>query len=189
VKNPVPRRDWDEAHLINAAVDIHHDDPAFGYRFIAGELEAAGIAASENRVQRLCSQQRIWSVFARKRGLSRKAGPPVHDDLVQRDFTASRPDQLWLTDITEHPPRRGEAVPVRRQGRLLRADRGLLDGLPDESLPRSVRAAERDRAARASRHGRGALRQGPPSSAPTPTSGCCATAGWPGPWDEPGPAC
>jgi hypothetical protein len=26
--NPVGQRDWDDAHLINAAVDIHHDDPA-----------------------------------------------------------------------------------------------------------------------------------------------------------------
>jgi len=36
--DPVSQRDWDDAHLINAAVDIHHDDPAFGYRFIGDEL-------------------------------------------------------------------------------------------------------------------------------------------------------
>jgi transposase InsO family protein len=102
-RNPVPRRDWDEAHLINAAIDLHHDDPAFGYRFIADEF-----AARENRVARLCSRQRIWSVFAKKRGLGRKAGPPVHDDLVNRQFAAARPDELWLTDITEHPTAEGK---------------------------------------------------------------------------------
>jgi transposase InsO family protein len=107
-KNPVSDRDWADAHLINAAVDIHHDDPAFGYRFIADELADRGLPAGENRVARLCSQQRIWSVFAKKRGLSCKPGPPVHDDLVQRQFTASRPDQLWLTDITEHPTGEGK---------------------------------------------------------------------------------
>jgi putative transposase len=107
-KNPVPKRGWDEAHLINAALDIHRDDPAFGYRFIADELPARGITAGENKVARLCSQQRIWSVFASKRGLSRKAGPPVHDDLVRRAFTAAAPDQLWLTDITEHPTAEGK---------------------------------------------------------------------------------
>jgi putative transposase len=101
-KNPISRRDWDDAHLINAALDIHHDDPAFGYRFIADELGELGITVGENRVQRLCSQQRIWSVFAKKRGLNRKAGPPVHDDLVDRKFTAAGPNLLWLTDITEH---------------------------------------------------------------------------------------
>ncbi|WP_433579236.1 IS3 family transposase [Nocardia brasiliensis] len=102
-QSPVSQRDWDDAHLIDAARDIHADDPGFGYRFIADELGDRGIRAGENRVQRLCSQQRIWSsVFARKRGLSRRAGPPVHDDLVAREFTAHAPNLLWLTDITEH---------------------------------------------------------------------------------------
>ncbi len=26
----------------------------------------------------------------------------MHDDLVRRDFTAARVNELWLTDITEH---------------------------------------------------------------------------------------
>ncbi len=58
-EEPVSQRDWDDAHLINAALDIHTDDPEFGYRFIA-------------------------------------------DDLVRRDFTATGPNRLWLTDISEH---------------------------------------------------------------------------------------
>ena len=107
-KNPCSQRDWNDAHLINAALDIHHDDPAFGYRFISDELADAGIKASEKRVWRLCSQQRIWSIFAKKRGLRRKAGPPVHDDLVARNFTTDRPNALWLTDITEHQTDQGK---------------------------------------------------------------------------------
>src|SRR5919112_1362294 len=63
---PCSDRDWGDAQLINAALDIHHDDPAFGYRFIADELPAHGITAGANRVARLCTQQRIWSVFAKK---------------------------------------------------------------------------------------------------------------------------
>jgi transposase InsO family protein len=101
-RNPVSGRDLEEAHLINAALDVHDDDPAFGYRFISDELADAGYVASERRVWRLCSQQGIFSVFAKKKGLSKRPGPPVHDDLVERDFTASRPNELWLTDITEH---------------------------------------------------------------------------------------
>lgn len=93
-RNPASRRDSGDAHLINTALDIHHDDPAFEYRFIADELSAHGITASENRGQRPSSQQRIFSAFAKKRGLTRKAGPPVDEDLVNRQFTASRPDQL-----------------------------------------------------------------------------------------------
>jgi hypothetical protein len=41
--HPVSARDWDEAHLINAAYDVHTDDPEFGHRFIADELHAAGL--------------------------------------------------------------------------------------------------------------------------------------------------
>jgi putative transposase len=107
LKRPFSERDWDDANVINAALDAHHDDPTFGYRFIKDELEKVGIIASENRVQRLCSLQRIWSLHAKKRGLNRKAGPPVHDDLIGKDFTATAPNQKWVTDITEHPTSEG----------------------------------------------------------------------------------
>jgi len=106
--HPVSDRDWSDAHLVNAAIDIHHDDPEFGYRFIADELPERGITAGRNRVQRLCSVQRIYSAHAKKRGAGRKPGPPVHDDLVERQFTAGRPNELWLTDITEHPTAEGK---------------------------------------------------------------------------------
>lgn len=91
-----------DAYLTNAAVDAHRNDPVLGYRFIADELAEAGHAVSERRVWRLCSQQRLFSVFSKKAGPRRRPGPPVHDDLVARRFTATRPNQLWLTDITEH---------------------------------------------------------------------------------------
>ena len=107
-QQPCSRRDLENAHLTNAAVDVYRDDPAFGYRFIADELEREGHRASENRVWRLCSEQRLWSLTSKKRGLARRPGPPVHDDLVERDFTAGRPNELWLTDITEHRTREGK---------------------------------------------------------------------------------
>lgn len=107
-KNPLTQRDWDDAHLINAAHDIHADDPAFGYRFIADELPGRGIVAGENKVARLCRQERLWSIFAKKRGLNRKAGPPVHDDLVDRQFCAAAANEVWLTDITEHRTDEGQ---------------------------------------------------------------------------------
>ena len=105
---PCSRRDLDNAYLTNAAVDVNHDDPAFGYRFIADELERLGHRASENRVWRLCSEQRLWSAHSKKRGLGRRPGPPVHDDLVERDFTVDAPNELWLTDITEHRTSEGK---------------------------------------------------------------------------------
>ncbi|GAA4554663.1 hypothetical protein GCM10023175_53110 [Pseudonocardia xishanensis] len=81
---------------------MHHDDPEFGYRFIADELTDQGWRASRNRVNRLCTLQQLWSVHARRRGSQRRPGPPVHDDLVGREFTAQAPDLLWFTDIERH---------------------------------------------------------------------------------------
>ena len=108
--NPVSDRDWDDAHTINAIIDIHADDPEFGYRFIADDLERAGQATSEGRVWRLCRENRVWSTTVKKgrRGSGKTPGPAVHDDLVCRNFTAGFLDEVWLTDITEHPTAEGK---------------------------------------------------------------------------------
>ncbi|MGW4489875.1 IS3 family transposase [Amycolatopsis sp. NPDC004368] len=106
--SPVSQRDWDDAHLIDTALEIHADDPADGYRFIADELARRGFTASENRVWRICSMQQIFSLHAKKKDRTRTAGPPVHDDLVRRDFTAGAPNVKWLTDITEHATSEGK---------------------------------------------------------------------------------
>ena len=108
LRSPVTRRDLDDAYLTNAAIDVHHDDPVFGYRFIADELHDAGYAASERRVWRICSEQEIFCSFSKRAGSSKRPGPAVHDDHVQRDFSASRPNEVWLTDITEHRTNTGK---------------------------------------------------------------------------------
>lgn len=56
---------------------------------------------------RICRDNNWWSVFGKKRGCIKKVGPPVHDDLVRRDFTATGPNRLWLTDVTEHATSEG----------------------------------------------------------------------------------
>lgn len=107
-RSPVSARDYDDAVLINAARDAHGDDPAFGYRFIADELQRQGHVASERRIWRLCSQEQLFSAFAKRKPYATRPGPPVHDDLVQRSFTATAPNQVWLTDITEHRTAEGK---------------------------------------------------------------------------------
>jgi putative transposase len=102
--DPICQRDLDDAHLVNAIVDIHADDPEFGYRFISDELERAGHEVGERRVQRLCREHKIWSTTTKKGRKNHKTpGPAVHDDHVNRDFSAPAPNLTWLTDITEHP--------------------------------------------------------------------------------------
>ena len=113
LRDPVSQRDWDDAHVIEVMREIHGDDPTLGYRFLADELADAGIAASENRAWRLARIAGLQASHHRRRGKGNKPGPAVHDDLlgvmddkgrVRHDFVAAatEPNQVWLTDITEH---------------------------------------------------------------------------------------
>jgi len=102
--NPVTHAELVEAYRANALFDAHGDDPEFGYRFLADEARDAGEVMAERTAWRICSANGWFSAFGKKpkRGKGTKAGPPVHDDLVQRDFAASAANELWLADITEH---------------------------------------------------------------------------------------
>ena len=101
--DPVTTAEYAEAHRANALFDAHKDDPEFGYRYLVEEAREAGQPMAERTAWRICSTNQWWSAFGkRKRGENGKAGPPVHDDLVGRIFTAPTPNALWLADITEH---------------------------------------------------------------------------------------
>ncbi|MFI6653821.1 IS3 family transposase [Streptomyces sp. NPDC050529] len=104
---PVTDAAVEEAYRSNALFDAHREDPEFGYRFLADEARVTGAGMADRTAWRICRDNRWWSVFGKKRGRVNKAGPPVHDDLVRRDFTADGPNRLWLTDITEHPTAEG----------------------------------------------------------------------------------
>ncbi|WP_103377149.1 IS3 family transposase [Streptomyces noursei] len=108
LEKPVASAVLEEAYRANALFDAHRDDPEFGYRFLADEARGAGAGMADRTAWRICRDNRWWSVFGKKRGRSKKAGPPVHDDLVSRNFTASGPNRLWLTDITEHATDEGK---------------------------------------------------------------------------------
>jgi putative transposase len=109
LSQPVTHAEITVAYRANALFDAHRDDPEFGYRFLAGEAADAGERMSERTAWRICRDNAWWSVFGKKRPKNaRRPGPPVHDDLVRRDFTAHAPNQLWLTDITEHPTGQGK---------------------------------------------------------------------------------
>ena len=107
---PVSAAELVEAHRANALFDAHGDDPEFGYRFLADEAADAGQLMARRTAWRICSANGWFSRFGKKptRGKGGKVGPPVHDDLVERDFTADAVNTLWLADITEHSTLEGK---------------------------------------------------------------------------------
>ncbi|MGX1249555.1 putative transposase [Streptomyces ambofaciens] len=108
--SPVTVSELAEAYRADALFDAHRDDPEFGHRFLLDEARVAGEPMAERTAWRICRDNGWWSVFGKRRGSGKnaKAGPPVHDDLVRRDFTAAGPNRLWLTDITEHATGEGK---------------------------------------------------------------------------------
>lgn len=106
---PIVDAQLEEAYLTNAIHTAHLDDPEFGYRFLADEVREGGHDVSDRVVWRICRDNGWWSSFGKPR--SRKGsgpGTPSHDDLVLRDFTAEAPNELWLSDITEHWTKEGK---------------------------------------------------------------------------------
>lgn len=102
--NPVTDALLEEACLTNVIFDA----PEFGYRFLADEISAVGFEVCDHTVWRICRDNGWWSVFGKKKSKKSTPGAPAHDDLVKRDFIARGPDELWLTDITEHWTREGK---------------------------------------------------------------------------------
>ena len=100
---PVTDAEIEQAYRANALHDAHHQDPEFGYRYLHEEAAETGQVMAARTAWRICSDNQWWSAFAKRRSKNgKRPGPPVHEDLVRRSFTASRPNELWLTDITEH---------------------------------------------------------------------------------------
>ena len=102
VKQPLSAREIADAQIIQVLRELHEDDPEGGYRVLADDLHDLGFVISERRVWRLCKIAGIQSTITTRKRRYQKAGAPVGDDLVQRDFTADGLDEKWLVDITEH---------------------------------------------------------------------------------------
>jgi transposase InsO family protein len=109
---PIPAAELAAAHRAPALFDAHRDDPEFGYRFLLDEARVAGEPMAERTAWRICSELGWWSAFGKRRGKNgKKPGPAVHDDLcavvdrhgvTRHEFRAEAPNELWLSDITEH---------------------------------------------------------------------------------------
>ncbi|MFZ2509545.1 MAG: IS3 family transposase [Gordonia sp. (in: high G+C Gram-positive bacteria)] len=116
--DPITPSEVVEAYRANALFDAHQDDPEFGHRLLADEARDNGEAMADRTAWRIASANGWFSAFGKpKRSKHRKPGPPVHDDLctvvdehgrTRHVFAADAPNELWLTDITEHRTAEGK---------------------------------------------------------------------------------
>lgn len=99
------RRQW----LTGLIREIHvASRGTYGYRRIHAELTMAmGIQVSSRLISVLMTQACIYGLPGPTR-VKRLRGVVTADDLVNRKFHRLRPNELWVTDITEHPTREGK---------------------------------------------------------------------------------
>ena len=99
VLGPVLRQLWSDNYRV------------YGARKLWKAARRAGWDVGRDQVARLMRDQGIEGVRRTKRVRTTKADPAAarHPDLVGRDFTATAPNQLWVTDLTYVPTWAGVA--------------------------------------------------------------------------------
>jgi putative transposase len=67
-----------------------------------------GLIVNTKLVRRIMGELGLRGLPGPKKGHKNLKNAPTCEDLVQRQFRADAPNQLWLTDITEHPTAEGK---------------------------------------------------------------------------------
>lgn len=111
-KRPASRRRQEDERLKPLILEAWNgSDRTYGAPRLHAELRLGdGIAVGRKRVARLMREQGIQGI-SRRRGWVRTTTPDKlaapAPDLVGRDFTAERPDETWVADITYIPTHEG----------------------------------------------------------------------------------
>ncbi len=117
----------EDAVLATKIVEIHRQSRGtYGTPRVHAELRLGeGIRVGRKRVERLMRQHGLQGVYRRrKRGCTRRDPAAIpSDDLVNRRFTVSGPDRLWVSDIERHEALTNRAVVKGHRLRLVAAGR------------------------------------------------------------------
>ena len=109
-KRPPSKHDQEDRKLLERIWEIHAESRGtYGAPRIQAELCASGIRVSRKRVARLMRSAGLSGASRRwKKGITvRDPKAETAPELVERDFSAAGPDELWVADITYIPTREG----------------------------------------------------------------------------------
>ncbi len=103
---PPSRRAEQDGVILGHLRGFHkRSDATYGAPRLLGDLREIGLHVGQKRVARVMRLGGLVGVSRRRGVRTTRRGPEEHaaTDLVQRDFTATAPDQLWVADITYVP--------------------------------------------------------------------------------------
>lgn len=91
-----------DGFLLEVIWEIHESSRrTYGAPRVHGQLARRGIGVGRKRVARLMRDAGLVGVGGQRRWRRGRPDVAPAPDLVDRDFTAARPDELWVADITE----------------------------------------------------------------------------------------
>jgi putative transposase len=102
---PVPVSNGDLG-IMRILDEQHLEYPFAGARMLRGIFQKEGFSIGRRHVARLMRLMGIAALYRRKRGTTRNRAHPIYPYLL-RNRTIDRPNQVWTTDITYIPMRRG----------------------------------------------------------------------------------
>jgi putative transposase len=101
---PESARSAQNRELLEDIQQIHSDNRGrYGSPRVHVELKAQGRGVSRGRVERLMHRHGIRAIMARPRRVrttDSRHDHPIAPNLIERDFVAATPNQIWLADIT-----------------------------------------------------------------------------------------
>lgn len=97
-RKDIPDRDLPLANLIKECQEQNHR--TYGYRRIQIWLERQGIYRNPKTVLRVMQKYNLLSVVRRKKFHYCSQYLHRYPNILNRDFTAERPNQKWVTDIS-----------------------------------------------------------------------------------------
>lgn len=102
-KRPMSSRKREDGTLTKQIVEIFQAHRGvYGSPRIHAALAERGIRIGRKRVARLMQQVRLWAHCRIHRVVTTKANPqaPVAENVLDRQVTAERPNQKWVSDVT-----------------------------------------------------------------------------------------
>ena len=96
------QRAWEDNVLLGEIKEIHTlSRHTYGAPRILGQLRHRGHRVGRHRVARIMVEHGLVGVHGRKKWRRGKPNTAYAPDLLERDFSASRPDERWVADISE----------------------------------------------------------------------------------------
>lgn len=102
---PASARTLRDAQLKEEILRIHQDKKGrlYGIRKIHAQLNREGVDVARCTVERLCAELGVKGVSRHRRHPKTTVAGPASNrpvDLVNRSFTATAPNQIWVADLT-----------------------------------------------------------------------------------------